>query len=103
MANTYRVADPTNRAAVAAYAEGVFEREFSATEEADALASGLELVPRTYKQLSDNYSATEQGGTFEAAFLVEVEAALIAGGHIERVDDLKQKPRRGSTTKKEED
>ena len=84
MANTYRALSP---AAVAAFDEGVFEREFTATEEHDWLASGLvEIVPRTYQQLSNNYSATTQGGTFEAAFPVGQEAALITSGHIERVD-----------------
>jgi hypothetical protein len=83
MANTYRALTP---AAVGAFAEGVFEREFTATEEKDWLDSGLiELVPRTYRVLSANY-AVAQGQTFEAALLKENEAALISGGHIERVD-----------------
>jgi hypothetical protein len=65
---------------------GVFEREFSLAEEADWLGSGLlELVPRAYRALSNNYQVT-QGETFDAAFLVENEAALIQGGHIERVN-----------------
>jgi hypothetical protein len=94
MSNTYRATSP---AAVAAYADGVFEHEFTPTEEADVLSSGLlELVPRTYRQLSNNYTAAKQGETFAAAFVVEQEAALIQGGHIERVDE-KPKP---ATTKK---
>lgn len=83
MSNTYRATTP---AAVAAYADGVFEHEFTATEERDALDSGLlEIVPRTYLVLSNNYSAAGQGETFEGALLVDNEAALILGGHIERV------------------
>jgi uncharacterized lipoprotein YddW (UPF0748 family) len=82
--NTYRATSP---AAVAAFSEGVFERDFSVTEEKDWLDSGLlELVPRTYKVLSNNYATAGQGETFEAAFLIEIEAALIQGGHLERVD-----------------
>lgn len=82
--NTYRAIGP---AAVAAYGEGTIELELTASEEADVLASKvLELVPRTYRALSDNYQVA-QGQTFDAVYLVEVEAALISGGHIERVDD----------------
>lgn len=85
--NTYKARTP---AAVAAFEDGVFEREFSPSEEKDWLDSGLlELVPRTYRVLSNNYVAGEQGDTFEGAFLVENEAALIQGGHIERVEPKK--------------
>jgi hypothetical protein len=84
MANTYRALSP---AAEAAFAKGVFEATYTASQEQDHLGSGLiELVPRTYRALSNNYAAAEQGQTFEAALLVEHEAALIQGGHIERVD-----------------
>jgi len=83
MTNTYRAVSDRG---LALYGEDTFEAEFSATEEADALASGhLEIVPRKYKVLSNNYDAGKQGATVEAALLVELEAALIAGGHIERV------------------
>lgn len=103
MTNTYRALSP---AAEAAYESGVFEREFSVTEEADALGSGLlELVPRKYRVLSNNYAAGEQGDEVDLALLVEHEAALVQGGHIERVNKPDSKPRgqRGSTKKKEED
>jgi hypothetical protein len=84
MSNTYKATSP---AAVAAYADGVFERDFSPTEERDVLASGLlELVPRGYRVLSNNYEAGEQGATVELALLKEHEQSLIQGGHIERVD-----------------
>jgi hypothetical protein len=87
--NTYKATSP---AAVAAFEDGVFERDFTATEEKDWLDSGLlELVPRTYKVLSNNYSAATQGETFEGTFLVEIESALIQGGHIERVDPAPKK------------
>jgi uncharacterized lipoprotein YddW (UPF0748 family) len=93
--NTYKATSP---AAVAAFADGVFERDFTATEERDWLDSGLlELVPRTYKVLSNNFSTAEQGETVESSFPVELEAALIQGGHIERVD----KPAAKAAEKKE--
>lgn len=80
--NTYKA---LSKAAEAAFAPGVFEREFTPTEERDWLASGLvEIVPRAYRVLSDNYERP-QGEVFDAAFLVELEAALISGSHIERV------------------
>ena len=92
MANTYRALTP---AAVGAFDEGVFERDFTVVEEKDWLDSGLvELVPRTYRVLSANY-AVPQGQTFEAAMLKENEAALIAGGHIERVDSKQTPNKRG--------
>lgn len=84
MANKYRPVSVVGRAT---YGEEEFEADLSPVEELDALSGGhLELVPRTYRVLSDNYSAGEQGATFEAAYPVENEAALISGGHIERVD-----------------
>lgn len=84
MANTYRA---LSQAAVAAYEDDVFVREFTVTEEQDALNAGLlEIVPRTYEVLSNNFDAAAQGETFEGAFFIETEAALIAGGHIKRVD-----------------
>jgi uncharacterized lipoprotein YddW (UPF0748 family) len=83
--NTYRALSP---AAVAAFADGVFEHDFTPAEEKDWLDSGLvELVPRTYRVLSNNYSAAGQGEKFEGALLKEIEAGLISGGHIERVDE----------------
>ena len=93
--NTYRATSP---AAVAAFADGVFEREFTVFEEQDWLASGLvELVPRTYRVLSNNYEAGEQNAFVELALLKEIEAAHIQGGHIERVD----KPAAKAAEKKE--
>ena len=92
MTNTYRALTP---AAVAAYDDGVFERDFTPADEQDVLNSGLlALVPRKYKVLSNNFAAADQGSEIEAAYPVEIEQALIQGGHLERVDD---KPK---TTKK---
>lgn len=96
MSNTYRALTP---AAEAVYAAGVFKWNFTPADEQDALNSGLvEIVPRTYRVLSNNYAAGSQGDLVELALLVEPEAALIAGGHIERVD--KPPTQKKSTTDK---
>jgi hypothetical protein len=94
----YRATSPLAEALVGDFAVGEFEHEFpSAAAEQDALSSRLvEQVPRKYRVLSDNYQRPH-GEEFEAAFLVEIEAALISGGHIERVDDEpEQKPKKRS-------
>jgi hypothetical protein len=84
MTNTYR---PVSVAAKSTYGEAPVDLDLSVTEEKDAIEGRhLELAPRTYRVLSDNYTAAAQGETFEGTFLVENEAALIQGGHIERVD-----------------
>lgn len=83
MTGQYRAVTP---AGVAAYGEDVFDAEYTALEEFDLLRSGaVEIAPRPYRVLSDNYQAGAPGDVFEAAFPVEIEAALISGGHIERV------------------
>lgn len=97
MANAYKAAEGSLAAAHLGVDE--FEREFSPAEEADWLADGLEIVPRTYKVLSDNYEIP-QGETFEAAFPVEIEAARIAGGHIQRVELPKAEPKSQPAAKK---
>lgn len=82
--NTYRA---KSKAAAAAFSDGVFEHEFTPAEEQDRLSSGLiELVPRKYKVLSNNYEAGKQGDEVELALLVDIESALIKGGHLERVE-----------------
>lgn len=67
-----------------------FDREFSAIEERDYLDRGLlEIVPRPYRVLSDNYTIdgkpVPHDEIVELAFPVEIEAALVNGGHLERV------------------
>jgi hypothetical protein len=82
MSNIYKA---KTKAAEAAFFVGEGELDLTPTEEADAIAAGLlEIVPREYRVLSNNYEVAE-GETFKAAMLIENEAALIAGGHIERV------------------
>lgn len=84
MANTYRA---TSARGEALYGKDTFEGDYSATEESDQLAGGhLEIVPRPYEVLSNNYSAGKQGDVVDLALPVETEAALIQGGHIQRAD-----------------
>lgn len=86
---TYRA---TSARAVALHGKDEFDAELTAAEEADQLSAGhLEIVPRAYRVLSNNYSAGKQGDVVDLALPVETEAALIQGGHIERVED-KPKP-----------
>lgn len=83
MSNTYQA---KTKAAEAAFSVGVFEADYTIEQERDLIGNGLlELVPRAYEVLSDNY-AVPQGETFDGAFPIEIEAALISGGHIKRVD-----------------
>jgi hypothetical protein len=82
MANTYK---PTSAVGEHHFGAEQFEADFTPAEERDWLdGKHIELVPRRYKVLSDNYTGGEQGELIEAALPVEIEAALISGGHLER-------------------
>ena len=88
MTNTYKA---TSVVGEHYFGEGVVDLDLSATEERDALdGKHLEIVPRSYQVLSDNYSAAEQGAVVDLALLKEHETALIDGGHLERVDTAKK-------------
>jgi len=83
MGNLYA---PTSERAKALHGEKPVELDLTAIEEADQIGAGhLEIVPRTYRVLSNNFAAGEQGSDVDLAMPVEQEAALIQGGHIERV------------------
>jgi hypothetical protein len=85
MTNTYR---PLSAYGKATYGEDDVDLDLSVMEEKDALDGGhLDLVPRKYKVLTDNFSGGPQNGEYVGALRKETEAALIHGGHIERVDD----------------
>lgn len=89
MSNSYR---PVSERAKALYGDDDFEAELTVVEERDQLDGGhLEIVPRPYKVLSDNYSAGKQGDTVDLALQVEIEAALVSGGHLERADTSPKK------------
>jgi len=92
MSNTYRA---TSDRAKAQYGEDVVEREFTPSDEADMVSAGhLEIVPRPYKVLVNNYAEGEQGDVVDLALPVENEAALVSGGILERVDPVKPKPKK---------
>ena len=94
--NTYR---PVSDRAKALHGTDDLELDLSATDEADALAGGhLEIVPRPYRVLVNNYAEGEQGETVDLSLPVENEGALIAGGILERADPApKKKSARKST------
>lgn len=90
MTNTYKALSVL---AKSQYGDGVVELDLAPYDEHSEISSGhLEIVPRKYRVLSDNYTAAPQGETFDGAYPVENEAALISGGHIERVDPPKETP-----------
>ena len=95
MSKTYRALTDAGKAA---FGEDEFERDFTPAEEQDWLGSGvIEPVPQRYKVLSNNYHGYEQGDEFEGFFRIEIEDALIAGGHLERVE---AKPGKKAAAKK---
>jgi hypothetical protein len=90
MTNTYRAISVVGEHL---FGEGVVELDLSPDEERDALGSKhLEIVPRKYRVLSDNYEAGKQGDVVELALLKENDAALTQGGHLERVAEPKEAP-----------
>lgn len=102
MSNRYRVLLPLLvHTEDAAYGQGEdFEKEFSEEDEAENLNSGLlEIVPREYKVIGGSVvHEAPPGETFTAALRIGEEAALVAGGHIERVE---AKPARKAKADKE--
>lgn len=88
MSNQYRA---KHRSFVATFGEDVFDHEFdNPTEERDYLERGwVELEPRPYRTLIDGYTVdgkpVARSEVIEAAFPMEIEAALISGGVLERV------------------
>lgn len=95
MSNTYRA---LSILAKSEHGEDPVDLDLTVMEERDALEGGhLEIAPRKYRVLSDNYEAGKQGAVVDLALLKENEAALIAGGHIERVEepmDIKPKAKK---------
>lgn len=91
MSNVYK---PLTEYAEVLYGPGTGERDLSAVQEKDALDGGhLEIVPRKYKVLSTNYAAGKQGVVVDLTLLSEIEAALISGGHLERVESEPPAPK----------
>lgn len=77
-----------------------FEKDFSPDEEAANLHSGLlEIVPREYKVIGGStVHDAKPGEVFTRALLIGEEAALVEGGHIERVN--KATPKKQKEAKK---
>lgn len=101
MPNTYR---PLSEYGKAVWGEAVFDGDFTVAEELDHVAGGhLEIVPRKYRVLSDNFTGGPQDGEYLGALRMETEAALIQGGHLERVDKpVDKKPAAKAADKKEQ-
>jgi hypothetical protein len=95
MSRRYKVLLPlTVHTEDGAYKQGdEFEKDLSAVDEAENLASGLlELQPMTYRVVGESrVHETNPGDTFEMALPLGQEELLVAGGHIERVEE---KPKR---------
>lgn len=94
MSNIYRAISDR---AKALNGEDEFEAELSPSDEKDQLDGGhLEIVPRPYKVLVNNFTRGKQGESVALALRVEEEAALLAGGILERDDE----PAKKKTAKK---
>jgi hypothetical protein len=84
MTNTYRA---LSVAAKSEHGDAPVDLDLSVVDERDALDGGhLELVPRTYRVLTNNFSGGPEGSEYVGALQKEIEAALISGGHLERID-----------------
>lgn len=83
MTNQYKALSEYGRAI---FGEDVFDADFAAGEERDHLDGGhLEIVPRDYEVVSDNFSGGPKGSFYRAALVKEIEAALVGGYHLKRV------------------
>lgn len=96
MNNTYKATSEYGRAI---FGEDMFDADFAAAEEKDHLDGGhLEIVPRDYEVLSDNFAHGKKGMTYHAALVKDIETALLAGFHLKRVDE-KPAAKKGAATK----
>jgi len=90
MTNTYH---PVSDRAKALYGTDDVDLDLTAPDERDQLDGGhLEVVPRPYKVLVNNYEAGGQGSTVDLALHVDQESALVSGGILERADPPAKKP-----------
>jgi hypothetical protein len=94
MTNLYR---PVSDRARAMYGDEDVERTFTPADEADMVSAGhLEIVPRPYRVLVNNYAGGGQGDVVDLALPVENEAALLSGAILERADPVKKTPAKKS-------
>ena len=90
MGNVYK---PVSDRAKAVHGDDTVELDLTAAEERDELDAGhLEIVPRPYRVLVNNFESGEQGSTVDLALPVDNEAALLAGGVLERAKRPAGKP-----------
>lgn len=80
------------RAAEAAFSVGEFQHEFTVEEEQALVASGaIEVLPCTYRVLTDtpvfDVTCSSVPPEFTRALPLGQELQLVAGGHIERVEE----------------
>ena len=91
MTNTYRT---LSLIGAHLYGEGENDLDLSVLDEKDALDNGhLELVPRKYKVTSTSYAGGKKDDVVTLALQIEVEVALISGGHLARVEAAKAAPK----------
>ncbi|HET6915734.1 MAG TPA: hypothetical protein VFH56_06545 [Acidimicrobiales bacterium] len=94
--STYRAVSDRARAI---HGEEPFEADLSAVDEADELAGGhLEIVPRPYRVLVNNYTRGAQGEVVDLPLRVDEERALLAGGIVERADPEPDEPAGNAST-----
>lgn len=88
MSNTYK---PVSERAKALYGEDDFEADLTEVDERDQIDGGhLEVVPRAYRVLSDNFAGGEQDSVVDLALTIGREATLL-GHHLERFEGEKPK------------
>ena len=93
MTNLYR---PVSDRAHALHGDEDVELDLSPADEADMVAAGhLEIVPRPYRVLVNNYAEGKQDDVVDLALPVENEEALLGGHILERAEPAKK-----STAKK---
>ena len=94
MSNTYL---PVSDRAKALHGTEPFEADLTPPDEQDQLDGGhLEIVPRPYRVLVNNFAEGEQGETVDLALQVERERALVDGGIVERADPPKKSAKKSA-------
>lgn len=84
---------PVSDRARAIHGEDNVDLDLTAVQEADEVSAGhLEIVPRPYRVLVNNFADGKQGSTVDLALNVDNEAALLGGGILERAEKPAKKP-----------
>lgn len=88
MSNTYK---PVSDRAKAIFGDDVVDLDLSPSDEKDQLDAGhLEIVPRPYKVLVNNFTGGKQNEVVDLALKVEQEGALLSGGILTRAEPAKK-------------